>query len=160
MRRFANALCGLLALSVAGCDGNAAPEVHLIPENYAGWVAVLFDETGVPLVVEDGARVYDVPDSGVLHLDAEFNDGPSPRGSVRYFETARSGERTELTRSWEAPVPDGQRAVWRPIVVGVDVSCRRRRGGLVYAVGTMEEYEAVAADVGSFIGRVSPVVPC
>lgn len=162
MLRLAAALVAcLLTLWISACDGRATPEVHLIPEGYSGWVAILYKPGGATLPVEEGARVYAIPDSGVLHLDAEPNDGLFPKGSMRFFYTSASGERRELPRSWDSEVPGDEPAVWRLVTLGIDVSCGEPSGGgIVYAVGTPEEYDTLSAQLHPFMERVASLPPC
>lgn len=60
----------------------AEPEVFLIPKDLRGEIVVFYDEPcGLPPVYENGRRIYQIPDSGVLitafkentgHLDQKF----------------------------------------------------------------------------------------
>src|SRR5688572_10192310 len=47
--------------------GPSEPETFLIPENFRGQFEVLFNEPcGQPVSPQEGRRIYDIPESGVL----------------------------------------------------------------------------------------------
>ena len=69
----------LLAVSAAlslGCAGpREADEVYLIPRGFSGQIAVVFDvDKGEREVLEEGRRVYNIPEDGILIPRAKFND--------------------------------------------------------------------------------------
>lgn len=48
-------------------QGRADPEIHLIPTAYAGQVTIAFRAAnGEPIVDENGARLYKIPENGIL----------------------------------------------------------------------------------------------
>ncbi len=54
----------------------AEPEIHLLPLGFTGPVVIIHgDSTGAPAEYEDGARVYRIPDTGVLRTQFEANQG-------------------------------------------------------------------------------------
>lgn len=77
-------------------DRRADAEVHLIPAGYVGDVTIVFHApNGEPLDVEDGARLYRIPLSGILFTQLALNEGHSPE--QRFFLVAPNGDRQPIT---------------------------------------------------------------
>jgi hypothetical protein len=77
----------------------ADPEIHLIPHGYAGVVTIVFGAgTGEPGIFEGAARVYRIPEHGILLAKAGPNVGLSP--AWRFFQETPDGERVPITRVW------------------------------------------------------------
>jgi hypothetical protein len=75
----------------------AEREIHLIPAGYEGPVVVVFgDSTGAAERREGGARVYEIPASGVLRTRFPANDGVHGADTRRYFYVDASGGRTPI----------------------------------------------------------------
>lgn len=52
--------------------------IFVIPEGYTGYVVIIYDqENGVPEKYENGKRVYEVPENGVLKTQFKANYGTS-----------------------------------------------------------------------------------
>lgn len=83
----------------------AQSEIHLIPAAYVGWVAIACRAVnGEAPMHESDARLYRIPQSGVLLTQAEPNRGISP-GWKFFFEGA-DGTRTPIQLVSASPVPD------------------------------------------------------
>lgn len=77
-------------------DRRADSEVHLIPAGYSGDVTIVFNApNGEPLDVEDGARLYRIPLTGILFTQLAINEGHSPE--QRFFLVAPNGDRQLIT---------------------------------------------------------------
>jgi hypothetical protein len=51
-------------------------EIYLVPEGYQGAVFILFDQAdGVKKKYEDGKRVYEIPENGILKTKFSINKG-------------------------------------------------------------------------------------
>jgi hypothetical protein len=98
-------LLALVALLAVMRQGTADPEIHLIPAGYAGEVTIVFHSVnGEPLDVEDGARVYRIPASGILFTQLSPNEGLSP--AQKFFLVSGNGERRPITGYWASQVHD------------------------------------------------------
>ncbi|MFL1407552.1 DUF6843 domain-containing protein [Marinobacter sp. M1N3S26] len=68
----------LATIFIVGCaqsDETRHPERYVIPEDYVGSFHIVFGiQSGEPPLTEDGTRVYQIPDSGVLLTQG----GPNP----------------------------------------------------------------------------------
>lgn len=86
-------------------QGRAVPEIHLIPGAYAGQVTIAFRAAnGEPISDEGGARLYKIPENGILLTQAAPNLGSSP--ARNFFTLAKDGERVPITRIWASTVAD------------------------------------------------------
>jgi hypothetical protein len=75
----------------------ADAEVHLIPAGYVGEVTIVFNApNGEPLDIEDGARLYRIPLTGILFTQLAINEGHSPE--QRFFLVAPNGDRQPITQ--------------------------------------------------------------
>ena len=125
----------ILAVAVvAGCVRlpRAEPEIHLIPQGYAGWVRIAFRAANGEVPVYEGdARVYRIPLSGILITQSKPNVGSSP--PWRFFFEDPEGRRTPIVHFWTTTVPDTEANQKDPTVgisymsrgslQGVHVSC-------------------------------------
>ena len=92
---------------VAGCVRlpRAEPEIHLIPQGYAGWVTIAFrGANGEVRAYEGDARMYRIPSSGILITQAEPNVGSSP--PWRFFFEDPEQTRTPIVHFWPTTVQD------------------------------------------------------
>ena len=84
LTRYAHAsamTCAGTAVAVAGwiALGSRPSPIHLLPANYRGLITIIYGcPSGRPPKYEGRARVYEVPESGVLLVPDEF-DGKTPR---------------------------------------------------------------------------------
>jgi hypothetical protein len=98
-------LMAIVALWAAMMQIRAESEIHLIPAGYVGEVTIVFNAPdGQPFDVEDGARLYRIPTSGILFTQFPLNNGTSP--DQRYFLVAPNGDRQPIVNSGEGTVQD------------------------------------------------------
>ena len=72
-----------------------APETYNIPSGFEGPVLVVFDQAaGVPAVLEDGRRVYNIGENGLLFTQSVWNSG---FGSDRKFYSMQGAQHKQLT---------------------------------------------------------------
>ena len=65
-------LLALCVISFAGLQGRADPEIHVIPSGYVGEVTIVFRAAkGEPAAREGDARLYRIPENGILLTQAE-----------------------------------------------------------------------------------------
>jgi len=72
------------------CHQQAEPETYIIPESFTGKVNIIFNrKEGSEKKYEDGRRVYEVPNDGILLTQFTTNDGFINR---KYYYKSQSGE--------------------------------------------------------------------
>jgi len=94
---------GLLLLSTVALNSCSMGkgEIHLIPNNYEGAVLIVFNvPDGKPEKYEDGKRVYEIPENGILKTQFEFNSDWVASSDLEYYYDLGNGERKKL------PYPD------------------------------------------------------
>ena len=85
----------LLAFFLAASQQMAHPEVHLIPDGYAGYVTIAFMAAdGAPGDFEGSARLYRIPADGMLITQSPPNHGLGPERE--FFIVAPNGDRREV----------------------------------------------------------------
>ena len=143
-------LLALLAIAFAGLQGRADPEIHLIPSGYVGEVTIVFRAaTGESLVREGDARLYRIPENGILLTQAEPNVGDSPAWELHSMPP--SGERyPQSPASGRAPCTIRRRIVHtRPSRFFILVGAGSRRAACPCDV----EYRSVCRRYESAIAR-------
>lgn len=71
-------------------------EIYLIPRGFSGNIAVVFDvKQGEKVELENGSRVYRIPDDGILVTQASYNSTPHEE---KFFFVEGDGERVPITR--------------------------------------------------------------
>jgi hypothetical protein len=95
--------CGIVALVLASpwmyawgagrLWDRAEREVHLLPVGYTGPVVILLAEPNAAQRREGGARLFQIPASGVAHSGFPINDG---LGRPDYFYVDARGRRTRI----------------------------------------------------------------
>jgi hypothetical protein len=84
---------------------HAQPEIHLVPAGYSGWVAIAFRAVnGEAPEHESNARLYRIPQRGVLLTQAQLNRGTSP--AWKFFFESAAGTRTPIQLVSAGPVRD------------------------------------------------------
>ena len=72
-------LLAVVVVALASLQGRADPEIYLIPVGYVGEVTVVFrSRNGEPATREGDARLYKIPENGILLTQAQPNVGISP----------------------------------------------------------------------------------
>lgn len=99
--KFSIAIVAIALVSLP--QGRADSEIHLIPAGYVGQVTIVFGAAnGEPVVSEDNARVYRIPEGGILLTQMAPNVGSSP--AWRFFLVDATGIRRPVSRIWTSTV--------------------------------------------------------
>lgn len=87
-----------IMLQLASCTNIVEGEIHLIPKGYEGPVIIVFDQqNGVPEKYENGSRVYEIPNDGVLRTQFKpQEEGYIPMEKLKYYYYDSNG-RNEIT---------------------------------------------------------------
>ncbi|MFK7807260.1 MAG: hypothetical protein AB8F74_05590 [Saprospiraceae bacterium] len=73
---------------------SGAPETYLIPKDYSGIITVVYGEDcGIETPVENGRRILEIPDSGILIIRAEQEGG---RIDHEYYFVNQNKERVKV----------------------------------------------------------------
>ena len=84
---------GFVGLFLSSCM-MGVNEVFLIPDGYEGPVIVRFNEVaGIPIEMENGKRIFKVPQSGILKSEENLQKGYR---DIEYFYIDGSGNTTEI----------------------------------------------------------------
>ncbi|MFC6652156.1 DUF6843 domain-containing protein [Paenibacillus rhizoplanae] len=69
----------LLALILVACSSNKSNlNTYLIPENYVGWVQIIYNQEGFdPIKQVNGKNIYTIPESGILKTSTPVEYGVS-----------------------------------------------------------------------------------
>ncbi len=85
-----------ILLFLSSCINQAEPEIHLIPKDYKGPVIIIFDDKkGSPEKYENGSRVYEIPQDGVLRTQFKKQQGSIAPGKLKYYYYDKN-ERQEI----------------------------------------------------------------
>ena len=72
------------------------PETYLIPENYSGKIKVVYGEDcGIEPSIENGRRILEIPENGILIIKPEFEGGII---NHEYYFVNKNNERTKIER--------------------------------------------------------------
>lgn len=94
-----------LAVMLGVMLDRAEPEIHLLPLGFTGPVVIVHgDSAGVPVEYEEGARVYRIPDTGVLRTQFAANAGW--RAPPRLFYANPDGTRARVVVDIDAPAEE------------------------------------------------------
>ena len=120
----------------------------MLPDGYTGWVTILFGQPdGKRVKYEEGKRVYRIPESGVLKLKTNLNDGWQSPEDKEYLYVADDSSRKKLLEvptGRDGELPEGVPAVFFRKVLGKMEGVPNSNGGLIYAVGTQAEKDSLA----------------
>ena len=103
----------LVATQSLVCCKKAEPEIFLIPEKFSGKIQIIYNQNGIPLrykngygkdtiytpkigepiKYENGARVYKIPEIGILLTQFSSNNGII---NQKYFLVNKNGKRVPL----------------------------------------------------------------
>ncbi|MBW8200532.1 DUF6843 domain-containing protein [Flagellimonas abyssi] len=84
----------ILLITMVGCAQKAEDTIRLIPEGYEGAVVIIYNqEDGAPKEYEENARVYRIPETGVLRTQFEPNYGVQ---NHQFFYVGSNGERSKI----------------------------------------------------------------
>jgi hypothetical protein len=133
----------LISIALTVLQTRADPEIHLIPIGYTGQVTIAFGAAnGDSAAWEGTARVYTIPENGILLTSSEPNVGSSPEW--RFFQVRPDGERIAISRVWGGWVQDTPENRAHPGVEVFAIGAGRLQAGriacdvqfLQYFVGT------------------------
>jgi hypothetical protein len=140
-------IVGMTALIAAMCVGafvlvsnSRAPQTHLVPDGYTGWVSVTYSVEGAPpLPIEDDHRVFRYDTEGKLETSSPYEEG---WGVDDYFYVA--GQERQLLRQRPSGV-EGE--IWGPytsteLMIIVDREVTRQGVSTGFFVGAEEEWRA------------------
>jgi hypothetical protein len=76
MRSLSIAIGLLLAFSFLGCNPQGEQEIYLLPKGYTGHILIILNQkNGAPVKYEAEARVYEIPQNGILRTQFSNNEG-------------------------------------------------------------------------------------
>lgn len=94
-------LCLLtLSLFMVACDETPPrdPEMYIIPDGYIGTFHIVYNVTdGQPKKMQDGFRVYEIPENGVLLTQTGINSGWLDTKLIHFYYRKSNGELQDLT---------------------------------------------------------------
>ena len=83
------------------------PETYLLPKDYVGAFYIVFNVAeGEPVHRQAGARIYDIPESGVLLTQGNTNEGVAEASKIRFLRYAENEERVEIKDRWTTSIGD------------------------------------------------------
>lgn len=103
------AVAGISFFVATACSGSqeSEPRVYLIPEGYVGAFYIVFNiPSGEPQTYEDGARVYDIPEDGVLLMQSDSSAGRIHTDDIKFFYESDDGSRERIDGRWTTTVHD------------------------------------------------------
>lgn len=78
-----------------------------MPEDYVGSFHIVFNiPEGKPQTYEDGARVYDIPEDGVLFMQSNTNPGSISGDKINFYYESEDGSREEVEGRWTTSLHD------------------------------------------------------
>jgi hypothetical protein len=85
-----------LFFSIIACASEQIePEIYLIPESYVGDIYIIYNvKTGSNPEYEGDARLFRVPDTGVIHTSLPLNKGRRGPGLIQFLQVSVNGDRT------------------------------------------------------------------
>ncbi len=102
----------LFSYSVTACSDTTQQreaESYILPENYIGAFYVIFDQpTGAAPTTLDSARLFQIPDNGVLLTQAPISEGAIAADKLRFFRQDAPGQLTEITGRWYSSIDPEQ----------------------------------------------------
>jgi hypothetical protein len=94
-----------IVLTSLQLQGSAEGEIHLIPQGYSGHVFIVFRAaTGEPSAFEDTARLYRIPQNGILLTQHPPNTGSGP--AWKFFYVSADGQRMPIERISNIVIPE------------------------------------------------------
>lgn len=98
----------ILTLSTACSESTIRePETYILPDGYIGSFYIIFNVVdGEPGKEKDGARVYEIPSSGLLLTQMKTNEGWIDSEQLKYYYRKPKGELTQITGRWTTSITD------------------------------------------------------
>jgi len=107
MHRKISIIAVFLFFLVACGEKKIASEIYLIPEGYVGKIYVVYGvKSGLKPEYEEGARLFEMSDTGIIHTQFPQNYGLGFPGMIRFYSVTKDGERTEITDTYGSRVED------------------------------------------------------
>lgn len=104
----------LIFFSLGACaesQEKREPETYLLPKDYVGAFYIVFNVAGgEPVRRQDGARVYEIPESGVLLTQGNTNEGVIEGSKIRFFRQSDNDEKVEIKDHWTSSIGDEEEA--------------------------------------------------
>lgn len=73
MKTILIAIVFVMSMTAQSC-GQDKKEVFILPRNFTGYIVILYNQsTGSPIRLEDGKRIYEIPQNGVLITKSSDN---------------------------------------------------------------------------------------
>lgn len=102
----------LLSYFVTACSNSTQQreaESYILPENYVGAFYVIFEQpTGDAPIKMDSARLFHIPDNGVLLTQAAISEGVITADKLRFFQKNGANQLTEITARWHTSIDPEQ----------------------------------------------------
>jgi energy-coupling factor transporter transmembrane protein EcfT len=90
--------------------GKTTPETYLIPKDFNGKFRVIYGEQcGIEPKEENGRRVLEIPDNGILIIKPEFEAGTVDH---EYYSVDKNGHRVKLTMLYDFIDSKGKSGVY------------------------------------------------
>lgn len=87
------------------------PETYFLPEDYVGAFYIVFNVADEePVRRLDGARVYEIPENGVLLTQGNTNEGVVEGSKIRFYRQSDNGEKVEINDRWTTSIGDEEDA--------------------------------------------------
>lgn len=101
------ALVAILSLLTATACAGSEPRIYLLPDGYVGAFYIGFNiPSGKPQAYEDGARVYDIPEDGVLLMQSDSGAGRIHADDIKFFYESEDDTREKIDGPWTTTVRD------------------------------------------------------
>ena len=101
------AIISLLTATACAGSEESEPRIYLLPEGYVGAFYIVFNiPSGESQTYEDGARVYDIPEDGVLLMQSDSGAGRIHTGDIKWFYESEDGTREKVEGRWTTTVRD------------------------------------------------------
>jgi len=148
MKRTTSLLILIIAsIGVLSCNYESAePEIHLIPEGYMGPVLIIFDDSNADFLPYEGdARVYKIPEDGVLRTKSSQNEGTVAAEKIQFFYLSDDKSRIKLKKAFfvNMPLVGVQYIYKQQIGVAYSDIDRSERPYKTYIISTPEMIEIV-----------------
>jgi len=83
-----------ILIFLSSCLNQAEPEIHLIPKDYKGPIIIIFDDKqGNPVKYENGNRVYEISQDGILRTQFKKQSGSIAPGKLKYYYYDTNGRK-------------------------------------------------------------------